>query len=164
MQKYLIDKDKYLAETILGRTEEIKSFNDKTEEEKINFLEDILERLRPYLDAHKYGFADLVDKDDIYGIGSYSFRFEVALKAHLQDNYTVKVGWNIKHGKIFEYYENYGGGVVFISYYSEGHPNKEFKEKWEFMKYRSMFMEFCDMDVTESTTPVGEFIQTISVK
>jgi hypothetical protein len=164
MQKYLIDKDKYLAETILGRTEEIKSFNDKTEEEKIIFIKDILERLRPYLDAHKYGFADLVDKDDIYGIGTYYHGFEVALNVHLHDNYTVNRGWDNKHGKVFEYYENYGGGVVFISYYSEGHPNKEFKEKWEFMKNKSMFMEFCNLDVTESTTSIGEFIQTIDVK
>lgn len=163
-QNYLIDKDKELAETLLGRSDEMKCFTEKSDEEKISFIKDVLKRLKPYLDADKYAFAEPLDKDDIVGIGCYWNSFANALKIFSEDKHQIQIGWHREHGRVFQYYENYGGGVIFISYYSDGHPNKEFKEKWEFGKHDSQMDEICKMEATGNITPIGQVIKEITVK
>lgn len=163
-QTYLIDKDKELAETLLGRSDEMKCFYDKSDEEKIAFIEDVLKRLKPYIDADKYAFAESVEKDDIAGLGNHWNGWLNALKVYSEDKHIVQLGWNCEHGKVFQYFENYGGGVIFVSYYSEGHPNKEFKDKWEFRKHTSQFEAMCKMEVTNEITPICEAIKDFMVK
>lgn len=162
-QTYLIDKDKDLSEILLGRSDEMKLFNNKSDEEKISFIEDVLKRLKPYLDADKYAFAESIEKGDMVGIGGYWNSWVDALEIYSQENHTVQIGWHFEHGRVFQYYENYGG-IIFVSYYSEGHPNKEFKEKWEFYKHSSRMDEICKMKVTGNITSISEIIKENIVK
>jgi hypothetical protein len=134
-QVYLIDRDKDLAEILLGRSDEIKAFNEMNVDDKIDFIKSILNRMKPYIDESENAFATPVDRDDSPRmLGTYYDRFVRALNIYTKDAHTEWIGWKSGHGEVFEYYENMGGGLIFVSYFSDAHPEKELKQKWEFMK------------------------------
>lgn len=83
-QTYLIDKDKELAEILLGKSDEMKCFNKKSIEEKIVFIEDVLTRLKPHVDADNYAFIERIDEDDIpIVLGGYFNRWIDVLKIYV---------------------------------------------------------------------------------
>ncbi len=148
--KYLIDIDAELSETLLNIIDrkEVGDFNEKTEDEKILFLKSILRKIKLYLKENPNIDIKRIEKKTEFSLGSYWRILADTLKIFSQENHIVNIGWTRKHGLVFQYFEKQGDDI-FISYFSEGHPNKEFREKWTFRGHEKKWNLFKEMDVTQ---------------
>jgi hypothetical protein len=162
---YLIDKDRELAETLLGRNEEIKSFQEKTNKEKVQFLKKTLRKLKPYLEESEFAFADSICVGDMWGLGSYYNVFFTALQIYTKKRHKECIGWNTFHGELFINYERIGD-EVFCSYHTDGHPKKEFRHKWEFLNNDVKLNEVWNLEITRTKkiTTIKETIDKIKFK
>lgn len=156
----LINSNPQLANTLLLRSEEIKNFNNWTDEERVNFLFSVLEKISEHVlssnDPHEE-----IEEGEIRSLGNFYRSFSDALNAYSRDTYTAILGWDREHGSTYQYFENHGNNNVFVSFYSEGHPKKEFKKKFDFLTYS--FSEELDrlwllpVNKTKSITSITKF-------
>lgn len=159
--KYLIDIDKELSGELLNLIDrnDVDDFNKKSEEKKILFLKSLLIRIKPHLkEDPNIEIKRMEQEADCFHLGSYWRILTDTLKIFSQDNHVVNIGWNHKHGLMFQYFEKQGHDI-FVSYFSGGHPDKELKEKWVFRGHKSKFDLLSKMPTTQE---VGDGIKEIS--
>ena len=163
----LIEHDKELAEILLGTSEETKKFNEKTNEEKIEFLVSTIKRAQHYLSMDEYAWNWNVDKDDMWGLGSHVNAFVHAAHVYTKTEYTYNIGWEVNHGSTFQFFENDGNGNIFVSYFTDGHPQKEFRQKWEFMSSQGEVgrSKIHSLEITNPNdiTPIAEAIKPLII-
>lgn len=133
----LSDYDKELSEIVLFKHEKILCFNEKNMQEKIEFLENIVDRLyywmHDFLDNEKFSGCVSVDYNNPYTLGNGMFWFYNSLLIHRRKKHKVEIGWCREHGRYYRHYENDGSGKIFVSINSEGHPKKELRQEWFFV-------------------------------
>ncbi len=154
---YLIDQDKDLALILLCDHAEIKSFEEKAIDRKLEFLKSVLDRLKPFMEKDP---RMEIDNQDMLGIGVYWNCYVNGLRIFTKSIYNENKGWHANHGRVFCCFENIDG-IIFASWYSDGHPNPEFKKEWKFTESESLFQELIALEVTnpEKITSVYEAIK-----
>jgi hypothetical protein len=141
IMKTLSEIDKKLADDLILRSETALKFNDLSKKEKIAFLTSALARLDQHFKDGEYKdfqYPCLIPLEDINdaGLGNYAQRFVKAISIlRMIKPKSIFYGWHHVSGSAYQYYERIDG-EIFISYYSEGHPEKEFKHKWDLLTER----------------------------
>ena len=161
MKKLLIDKE--LVNILRWKNDVAENFKSMFLDEKIEFIESVIYRIKPLLDSSKHAYMENAFEGDEYGIGTYYNAFVNALEIYTNDTHTILRGWSIKQGNIYEYYENYGGSLIFCSFYTDAHPEKEFKTKWEFRDKENYWKDINKLSIEKPIkTSLGGFINQIT--
>jgi hypothetical protein len=155
---------KDLIDDLLLKSTEGLRFPFMSSYEKEEFLDRTIEKGLDYIGDDR----DLAMEGigGIYRLGVCIDKFVLWKEVLSSMTHDFLKGWNCMHGNVFLHFENYGTDKIFVSIYSENHPEKTFRKKIVFdydFDSTKMFNEFVALPTTENKkTSVAEYFKAIA--
>lgn len=129
--KYLVDIDKDLFDILTGTHPESKLFLQKDKDEKILYLKSTIAKCETILNSKELNLVNVgwmeIEQGSINTLGMCYNNFVMTYNIIISKTYSMLIGWHCEHGNCYAYFENEGENNIFVSYFSDAHPECMFK-------------------------------------